>query len=198
MNRLLTLSIAIFTLALATFVVFEIKGQRKLSRMPDSIRNADTHSLPVSAVPPVHTETVSQTALEKQNEVLEDLGITDEIQSAEQSDDNIEELFDKIESEEECCPEEELIEGKPKRTTLEIMLAKYLPQGHARVDIERYAELSDKEMTWQDMQFEEEYELWDLTVKFEPTDSNLRNYERWKKITKNIEPGSWTYAGRGD
>ena len=193
--RFLVVSTAFLAIACGYFLFMEVQNKYKLNNIPEPVSYVERT---VSTVPlaPSHSEPHSHnhTAQDEMDKVLEDLDLTESV--AQLNSDDYAEAFESLEdAEAECCPEEELID-KPKKSRIQIYLDKFLPQGFSREEIVRYAELSGRQLHGTPHSFEEHKEFWELLVRFEPTEANIKSYEKLKSMWETMVPGSWRIVSR--
>jgi hypothetical protein len=199
-KRLLVVSITILAIAIGFFVVTEIRGRQRLNNIPEPLAlQPDTHTHDGTSA---HTHHYDVSGVKV--EVLEETGITPDgykpVSDEEEINEFMEEIYRQDEAE-KCCPEEELIETDsetPKKPFRERLREKYLAILNDPVKVDRYMELSDRVLRFEPFTFYEEDEYWDLKVIFNRTESTLKNYEKWKQMSRHIDPDSWTFAGRGE
>ena len=197
MKRLLIASIAILVIAIGFFLITEIRGRQKLNNTPEPfVLQPDTH-IHDSTDP--HTHNSSSVDVTVREESVEQPSKF----QPESTEEEVNEFMEEISNldEEECCPEEELIEADsetPKKPFRERLREKLLAIRNDPVKVDRFMELTDRLLRLEPFTFYEEEEYWDLKVIFDDSKSTQENYKKWKKMAKHIDPDSWTFAGRGD
>ena len=187
--RFLTVSIIIFLLSLGFFVYTQLQGRYEMNNIPEPVASAEKV---VSTKPyePPEPHSHSHTAQDEMDSVLEEMGITEEVESLNTED--YTELFESLD-EEGRFPEEELAEtDKPKKPLKERFMDMYLPKGFTRAEIERYTEFTEKHLRREPLSLEEHTEFLELLVRFQPYEDNFRAYEKWKKLKAHIVPESWS------
>lgn len=188
MKRILTISIAIFIIAAGLFVFGEIRNQYLKNNIPDPPVYEERK---VSTKPVLEQDDI--TAKDVEDAIKKDLGVDEMLHVHE--DGAYKDTYDPFSdvSEEECCPDEELIEGKEPKTRLQVLLDKLLPKGFDRADIERYAELSGRFLSMMDnvepqsYSIDEMVEYLELAYMFEPTEKNLQGLEHFRRQKEMID-----------
>lgn len=188
--RLLIASIAILVLAVGYFAYTEIQGRSKLNNTLEPVVAEN----PI--LPEVSHETIepdnNYTATDARNDVIKEVGAEDEYEHLNQMSLE-EEVFEELNpSEEECCPDEELAEtDEPEKSMRERFMDLYLPQGFTVDEINRYTDLTEMQLRGESYTLEEHTEFWELLVRFQPNEENLKNYEEWKRLKERMVGGTW-------
>lgn len=199
MKRVFVASTILLALVVALFIGMEVRNQHRLNNIPEPVA---ANPMSVSTKPVAVEVSGDYEAMQARNEIMAEWGVTAqdlEDLSNMGSDEQkmIAELygFNNLEG---CCPEDELIEGSKKRrkVTLEDYLDKYIPKGFTRSEIERYFYLSSNILTDTSLGMADIIELFELDVRFEPNEVNIRNYNKFMKSIEGVPLDSWKVAER--